>query len=292
MRAVGLRLLFAGLVTAAVLIAVGESPTTGVADQFKPSLDKARKDEGELVQHNCRAHGKRVAPLVCFYGDTNAKKRVVLFGDSHALQWGPALIPLAKKRGWRLISVIRAGCPIANVVTESNCAKWRGRALRRIEQLRPRHIILSTSIGGRYRLKHQGRNLSRKASESRLRDGMVRTIRRLKKISSLAGDRSAITLIRDQVMAPFVPADCIRKNRGRTGRCVFPNRREYGPGFDWVASKRSGIEPSIDPVEVLCGREWCSSTQGKILKYRDADHITATYARTLSGWFDQRLGIK
>jgi hypothetical protein len=286
------RLTLVGLVALAAAFVIVESPTSGTAEQFEPSLDSARDDEGELVRDNCRAHGKKVEPLICFYGDKDSRNKVVLFGDSHALQWGPALIPLARKRGWRLITVIRAGCPIANVVAESHCARWRGIALRRIEDLQPRHILIATSIGNRYRLKYQGRNLSRKASEPQLRRGMVRTIRRLKRIESLVDDGSAITLIRDQVPAPFVPADCLKANRGRASRCSFRKRRRYGPGFDWLAAKRTGIGPTVDPSLALCGEEWCSPTEGKILKYRDSDHITATYARGLSDWFDQRLGIR
>lgn len=289
MRATTSRLLFSALLVAVGLLSFGEVPASGIADKFRPSLNKARSDHGELVRHNCRAHGNRIKPLVCFYGRKDSKKRVVLFGDSHALQWGPALIPLAKKRGWRLITVLRAGCPIANVLTESRCAKWRGKALHRIGKLRPTHIILSTSTGKRYRIKQRG--LSRKASEGLLRDGMVRTIKRLKKIGSLANNKSAITVIRDQILAPFVPAQCLRRHNGRIGKCSFRNQRQFAPGFDWVAAKRTGILPTIDPTKALCGPKWCSPTKGRILKYRDSDHITATYARTLSGWFGKRLGI-
>ena len=287
-----LRLLFGGLILAAAFLAFGERPTVGTAEPFRPPLDKAKDDNGRLVSENCRAHGKRVEPLVCVYGKKRKGKTVVLFGDSHALQWGPALIPLAKKRDWKLITVLRSGCPIANVVAESRCARWRGKAIRRIEQAKPDHIILSTSIGNRYRLKHGGRNLSRKASEPRLRSGMERTIRRLQKIRSLVKGPTAITLIRDQVTAPFVPADCIRKNGGRPEKCAFRSKRRWAPGFDWIAAKRTGTGFTIDPVKALCGRRWCSPTEGRILKYRDSDHLTATYARTLSGWLEERLGIK
>jgi len=287
-----LRTLFGGLVLLAAFFAVGESPTDGVADQFRPRLDKARQDRGELAEHNCRAHGDRVKPLVCAYGPPGSDKRVVLFGDSHALQWAPALIPLARKRGWRLLTLIRSSCTIAEVVAEDPCVRWRANALRKIESLQPNHIIISTSVGNRYRLKNKGLNLTRKASEPRLRQGMIRTIRNMKRIDSLVENRSAITLIRDQIIAPFVPADCLRKNQGRNDKCAFPNRRKFGPGFDWVAARRAGIEPSIDPVKVLCGRRWCSPAQGRILKYRDSDHITATFARTLSSWFEQRLGFR
>lgn len=292
MTAVRLRLLFGTLVLAAAYLTLAEIPTRGVAEQFSPSLNTAREDHGELVKDGCRAHGKRVEPLICEYGDKDSSKRVVLFGDSHALQWGPALIPLAKKRGWKLITLVRAGCPIADVKAETPCNKWRDRALNRIESIRPTHIILSTSISNRYRLKHQGQNLSRRASETQLREGMVRTINRLKEIQSLAGGKNEVTLIRDQVVAPFVPAECLMSKRGRTSDCQFRNKRKFAPGFDWEAAKETGIGPTIDPTTALCDGEWCAPAKGRTLIYRDSDHITATYARTLSDWLYERLPIE
>lgn len=277
--------------TAVFAILGGFSPKSS-SGKFLPPLDKARDDRGRLVPDNCRAHGKQIDPLVCVYGDVKSDRRVVLFGDSHALQWGPAIIRLAEKRGWKLYTLLRAGCPIANVATARNCSKWRGRSIHRIHRINPKHIIISTSTGHRYRIKHKGRNLTRKASEGRLRAGMVRTIRKLKRVKGLSGNKNEIKLIRDQILAPFVPADCLRKNGGREDRCSFRNKRKYGPGFDWVAAKRTGILPAVDPTRALCGPKWCSPTKkGKILKYRDRDHITATYARTLTGWFGKRLGI-
>lgn len=256
-----------------------------------PPLDQAREDRGRLATDQCRARENQVRPRVCTYGNPNAKRKVVLFGDSHALQWGPAIVPLAQRRGWKLYTLLRAGCPIANVVTEKNCAGWRGRALSRIERIRPQHIIISTSIGNRYRLKHQGRDMTRKESEPRLRSGMARTIQRLKRIGSLDPGKHKIKLIRDQVMAPFLPSACLRRNNGQASKCSWRNQRRWAPGFDWAAAKRTGILPAIDPTKALCGPKWCSPTQGRILKYRDTDHITATYARTLIGWFGKRLGI-
>lgn len=286
-----LRTLLGALAAATVLLGVGGAPTVGTADPFRPALEDARRDHGNLVPDRCRAQGKQVKPLVCTYGNPNGKK-VVLFGDSHALQWGPAIVPLAKQRGWKLITLLRAGCPIANIKTDPECAEWRVRAMNRIEEVQPRHIIISTSIAGRYRIKHGGLDLSRKESEPRLRDGMTRTINRLKQVRNVGRDGRGVILIRDQVMAPFVPADCLKEHNGDRTKCVFPNQRRWAPGFDWIAAKRAGILPTIDPTKALCGPEWCTSTRGRIVKYRDTDHITATYAKTLTDWFGERLGIE
>ena len=41
----------------------------------------------------------------------SSKTTVVLFGDSHAMQWFPALNGLAKEHDWRLVGLTKAACP-------------------------------------------------------------------------------------------------------------------------------------------------------------------------------------
>jgi hypothetical protein len=274
-------------VLGAAVLLVGPFAGSDSSDGLTPEAGRAREDRGEMARDNCRARDWDDRPLVCVYGDPDGKP-VVLFGDSHAMQWGPAMIELAKRRGWRLHTLLRAGCPIADVVFSRNCTRWRKKALRRIERIDPRHVIVSTSIGNRYRLRYGGLKLSRAESEGRLRAGMVRTLERLGSIENLSS-RDGIKLIRDQVTAPFVPSECLEsKPRGKYS-CSFRNHRQWAPGFDWWAARETGNLPTIDPVKILCEKEWCHPTRGRIVIYRDTDHITATFARSVTDWFGERI---
>ena len=77
----------------------------------------------------------------CLYGDPDGKRTLVLFGDSHAMQYFPALEELAEKHHWRLIALTKAECTpgevqIRSMVADreySQCDAWREEALRRIE---------------------------------------------------------------------------------------------------------------------------------------------------------------
>jgi SGNH domain (fused to AT3 domains) len=51
----------------------------------------------------------------CVYGNRSSEITVVLFGDSHAMQWFPALNRIAKERDWRLLGLTKATCPPAEV---------------------------------------------------------------------------------------------------------------------------------------------------------------------------------
>lgn len=239
----------------------------------------------------CRPKPERIEPVMCVYGDPDSDHTVALFGDSHALQWGPPLIRLAQSRGWRLVTFLRAGCPVANVRFESKCDRWRDLALDAVKEQRPGHVIVSTSIGNRYTLSVRGRLLTRKTSESRLAKGMTRTLKRLAAMPSLIRHGPRVKLIRDQITAPFLPPRCLANHPEDPGHCRFARVRRHGPGFDFRGAARLGLLPTIDPLEALCSRRWCYSARGNLVIYRDSDHLTATFARALTNWLGRRIGF-
>lgn len=66
----------------------------------------------------------------CVYGDDGPL--VLLAGDSHAAQWFPALETLAEDRGYRLASLTKSSCPLADFPIElfgkgreyTECLEW------------------------------------------------------------------------------------------------------------------------------------------------------------------------
>jgi len=87
----------------------------------------------------------------CTYGDIGSPKKVVLYGDSHAAQWFPALEQLARKNGFELISLTKSACssvdsPRANqgAYKNSECEKWRENSIERIQKIKPDAVILSS----------------------------------------------------------------------------------------------------------------------------------------------------
>lgn len=256
-----------------------------------PPLDLVARDRGEMAFDGCRPKPENIEPVMCVYGDPDSDHTVALIGDSHAMQWGPPLIQLAERRGWRLVTFLRAGCPVADVKFQTNCDAWRDLAIAELEAQRPGHVIVSTSIARRYSLAVRGQPLSRRASEAKLAKGMTRTLRRLSAMRSLVRKGPRVRLIRDQVTAPFLPPVCLANNPDRPRVCRFPRKRKFGPGFDVTGATRAGILPAIDPLEALCATRWCYSSRGNLVIYRDSDHLSATFARSLTDWLGSRIGF-
>ena len=256
-----------------------------------PPLDQVARDKGEMAFDGCRPKPENVEPVMCVYGDPDSDRTVALVGDSHAMQWGPPLIKLAEQRGWRLVTFLRAGCPIAEVKFEPNCDEWRELAFEEIKDERPGRLIVSTSIARRYPLSLRGRPLSRRGSEKILRRGMTHTLRRLSTLPSLVRHGSRLKLIRDQVTAPFLPPKCLANHPDDPDACGFARHRKFGPGFDVVGATKLGLLPAIDPLQVLCHPHWCYSAHGHVVIYRDSDHLTATYTRTLTDWLGSKISF-
>lgn len=276
------------LFIAAAVIAPASSAHSGEPPVYVPALDIVAKDKGEIAHGHCRALGS--TPVMCTYGDLASGNTVALVGDSHALQWGPPLIQLAEQRDWRLIVFIKTGCLIADFRFNSDCDAWRNRVVGAIAAQRPQHVIVGTSTGRRYSLvTSDGRKLTRHESNRRLARGFTRTFKRLKAIPGLMGDGTGLTLIRDQNTAPFLPSKCLADNPRHPERCRFPHKRKFLPGVDLLAAKRAKIMPVIDPLEALCDPNWCYASRDNVVIYRDSDHLSATFARSLTDWLGSKL---
>ena len=58
----------------------------------------------------------RIRP--CRFGDRKGDMTIVLFGDSHATQWLPALSMTGKREGWRIVLITKTACPSVDVLPQ------------------------------------------------------------------------------------------------------------------------------------------------------------------------------
>lgn len=255
--------------------------TTSADARFIPGLNRVAADKGEVYRKGCLMGHERVRSGACRFGDRRSHKKVVLFGDSHAMQWGPGLILLAKKKGWQVIALTRASCPAALVHIDYFCDTWRRNSLRRIRRMRPGLVLVASAanfdayeIGG----------LSREASERYLVDGMIRTLRKLRRWSG----RTAV--MQDQAVTPFNVTRCLRSNVSTPGRCGFRPSRPRGFAYDFKAARRVKKVPIIDPQPMLCPGGWCHAVDHDVLVYRNPGHLSASFSRLKYQWIGYRLG--
>ena len=104
-----------------------------------------------VYDDGCHANYAQTKSDECIYADTKSDKTMVLYGDSHAAQWFPALVEIASRSGYRLISLTKSACPSVDTVRldqggfkMSRCKQWRINTIKRIQEINPDVLIMSS----------------------------------------------------------------------------------------------------------------------------------------------------
>ena len=127
---------------------------TELPANLRPSLAAAAADLPRVYADGCIAKAPAVRPASpCVYGELGSDRTMVLFGDSHAAQWFPALLRIALDRHWRLVSLTKSGCTAADATiwtdllqrAYTECDAWRRAAFARIGALRPALVVVSST---------------------------------------------------------------------------------------------------------------------------------------------------
>lgn len=265
------------------LLAAGFAQVS-TARTYVPPFDAVKTDRGPVFRDGCLIYTDAVTSPPCRYGVVGSKKKVTVFGDSHALQWSPALIKIAERRGWESTMLLRKNCTAAIVDTDPVCDRWRQNALKRIEAERPGLVFVASNTASNTYVRRGGKRLGRAASEPVFRRGMYRTLLRLRRAGA------QVTVMRDLPMSRnFVPPVCVSENVRHPGRCSFPVHRPIAEAYDFAAARRLHAVQIIDPLRKVCPHRVCRAVQGNVLKYRDRGHLSATFAVRLTNWLDARL---
>ena len=211
---------------------------------------------------------------ICEFGKIDSKNTVVLYGDSHAVQWFPALEKLAVEKGFKLITLTKSACPSIDVVRESvgafkmsNCATWRENAIARIAKAKPDLIILSS-------FEHFVPQGDPRKVEQWWAAGSNRTYRTLQPLAS------KIVYLLDTPLPKRNIPDCLASTSA--DKCLADSTL----GLPQVAQFEI-----VDPAKWLCTSNCPGIVRGNVA-YRDASHISVATSLELSDSLWQALVAK
>jgi peptidoglycan/LPS O-acetylase OafA/YrhL len=262
--------------------------TPAVPANLTPSLAAATEDAPRIYADKCS--GAFTDPEIkkpCAYGDLGSDRTVVLFGDSHAAHWFPALERIAEDRHWRLVMVTKSACSAASVRIfqatlnrpYDECVAWREQVWDYIASLRPAMVVVSSAAGGTV-VDDSGAKITDPGYADRVWiDGWRRSADRL------AATGARLVLIEDTPYQAGDTVECLSVHLRDPGACVVsagtalpnPDRRRAV-----AATLAAAGVTVVDPLPWFCTAERCPVIVGNVLVYRDASHITATYARLVA----------
>jgi peptidoglycan/LPS O-acetylase OafA/YrhL len=261
------------------------------ADAVRPNPLEAWTDRGESFADGCLVGISGTNSNRCLYGDREGDRTLILFGDSHAMQYFPPLQAVAKRNHLRLIALTKAECPPAEVEVRSmvadreysQCDAWRQEELERIEMAGRSTVVVMSSDTAYTPYGEDGEQLSGPQAADAMEAGYVATLQRLHRF----GLRTVV--IRDTPVAPDEVPACVSEHLDDLASCDFPHKLTWEKEFERRAARRAPGSHLIDLTPEICPQNICRSVIGNALVYRDDNHLTATFARTLSSWIEADL---
>jgi peptidoglycan/LPS O-acetylase OafA/YrhL len=254
-----------------------------IPDGLRPPLAQARDDRGPIGQETCVTLIVETQPDPCVVGDPQGSTTVVLYGDSHAAMWLPALELMATDRHWRVVPVIKVACPpfevrvwrpsLDRALTE--CDVWRPLAMDVIAREHPAIVFVASSRN--YQLvDDQGRPLPINAYAG-WESGMVDALRALRALA----DR--VVLIGESPHFHFDPPRCLA-TEGRVEACTVPRRQLVSAAYESLEERATTATGAdlIPTIPWLCQKESCPLILGDYLVYRNNGHLTATITTVLA----------
>jgi hypothetical protein len=222
----------------------------------------------------CNATGRMIPVKLCRLGDTGSPKSIVVFGDSHAQMWMPAILQMAIRDHWLVVPFVKLSCIPRTWTAAGDCHDWYVWARHRAAELHPDVTLVIGSWAG--------------TKEPRLAIGPVAQLSAAMRRSS-----ASVMVVGDPTSQRRDPVDCLLargatmktctsrqlRSQARADRAIAANARKAGVGF-------------VDTRGWFCARArtWgrgylCPTVINRTIAFLDRGHISKTYALELAQQF-------
>ncbi len=213
---------------------------------------------------------------ICKLGDTSASKSILVFGDSHAQMWMPAVLLMAQHDGWSVTPLVKSRCvpsawlgkgyPNTPGATIDQCHAWFQWARGEARTLHPDVVLMSGCCGGA-----SGPTLkATKAGYSSV-------------AAAVKGSAEGVILVADDDGIKKQPVDCLLAPHATMKTCTTTwNSKRYASNNSLAKLARSRGFGYLDTRGWFCDGFKCPFVVGHTVVYRDTGHITQAYARRLA----------
>jgi peptidoglycan/LPS O-acetylase OafA/YrhL len=244
-----------------------------------PSAGFAGADQPGHVECFVQLNAAEVAP--CTFGSTDTDApRVALIGDSHAYQYIEVMIDMAEDNGWRLTTYLKGACPWTTAEIgepgspfAASCTAFHDDLAARLADQEPFDAIFTAA---RFRTQIVAEDPLATAT-----DGYLEAWR------TQAQGAPIVTIV-DNPNPPGDPNKCLRNGSAET--CAV-DRAGALPETDPLALAAAS-QPDVtllDFTDLFCDETRCPVVIGGADVYRDWEHLTVTFARTMRPFLEKSL---
>jgi peptidoglycan/LPS O-acetylase OafA/YrhL len=247
----------------------------------------------QAYSKECDVTRKDTTSNLCVHGDPNGDRTVVVYGDSHANMWIPALDIIGRQEHIRIIQIAKPGCPPADFPIYSGtlkreyteCAAYRDWAIQQIRTIQPDMIIISGAfkdvkawVDG----EPNGDEVERLWQE-----GLAST---LDQLVPLAQD---VIVLGDMAYPAEPGIDCLTAHADNVTACntirsdaVFAEHNR----LEETTAEAHGAR-YIDIIPWFCTDSTCPAVVGGLTTHRDAYHVAENYVVWLAGALGEATGL-
>ena len=199
---------------------------------------------------------------------------VALVGSSRALTWQPALQIVAGAYGWSLTATARAGCPLRGFDGNRQCERWNDLVVRELLRDPPAAVVVEgtdiSKSGGRAEYAYDPDGKAWK----RLTDAGIEVL----------ALRAPPRFLKNP------PACAERLTGGTRTPCDRPADKLYSSISPFAAlADASERLHELDLTPYYCPSNTCPVVLGNVITFRDGNHFTATFARTLAPILEEQM---
>jgi hypothetical protein len=257
------------------------------------ALGAAAASKSPLYDNGCHASTAAINPVICEFGDLQSDIVIVFTGDSHAAQWFGALEVAARTNHWKLVSMTKSSCPVADVPTYRRrdalpdgeellypeCDEFHKRAHATIREMQPDLVIFP--VLSRFRLVNNGGIAAFSAGLG-------------KSISAVAGPGTKVLVLGEtpKTNGEDIPS-CLARHKANISKCANPRTKaEFPERIKFISDEAVQHSATyVNPVDWFCTTDVCPGQIGGRIVYRDYNHISDQFARYRSPQIAEAIKI-
>lgn len=251
-----------------------------------PTPTKAKLDKSDAYRDGCWSNEPFKKRPVCTYG--NGPIKVALAGNSHAGQWLPTLQEVAKKRGWTITTYLVSRCNLTTLPLQFD-TEAKTQACLDYGQW-----VLDQTKGKKFDLVITSERQSLPLQGATFEETKTRAVGGYQEyLKQWTSSGTKVIVLKDTPdpgrTIKNVP-DCVAAYKDYQQRCSgTPTTWKWmDPLTDAASASGSGVDV-IKMNQYLCTQTTCPPVIGSVVVYFDASHLTATFARTLTGYLDKKI---
>lgn len=263
------------------------SARTRMASAQMQRFERARVDGPLIYYQGCDQWYFSDQVRFCSYGAAQATHTAMAIGDSVALQWFPAYQAIYDRPGWRLLVATKSSCPMvdepfyyARIGREfSECDRWRKDLLTQIAAIKPDVVVFGSTYTSAF-------------TREQWTQGTERILKQLAPVSGRVYIMRSTPTLGFDGPSCLEPRSWLYRKLSPRASCTAPAHNALGDAvFSWLSQAAHAFAnvKMLDMTDVICPQGTCNAERNGVVVFRDSQHLTANFAKTLAADLHRQL---